>query len=99
MLCWQPPSQKSLEGSGFTAEDYAPEPAEVWPENTQAFLLFEKVSTQWRHDMNGPYALDHNVVLTHMARMRLDDDEHDELFDDIRVMELAGLAAMREHKD
>lgn len=49
--------------------------------------------------MGGPYALDHNVVLAHMARMRLEDAEHDALFDDIRVMEAAGLAAMREHKD
>lgn len=99
MLCWQPPSAKSLEGSGFSAEDYAPDPVDVWPENQQAFLLFEKVRNQWRCGMGGPYALDHNVVLLHMARMRLSDDEHDTLFDDLRVMEAAGLAAMNEHKD
>ena len=97
-LCWQPPSAKELEGSGFTAEDYEPEPVAVWPENAQAFRLFDRVRNQWRCDMGGPYALDHNVVLAHMARMSLSDEEHDVLFDDIRVMEAAGLAAMREHQ-
>lgn len=98
-LCWQPPSAKSLEGSGLTAEDYEPDPVEVWPENLQAFRLFDRVRGQWRSNMNGYYALDHNVVLAHMARMRLEDEEHDALFEDIRVMEAAGLAAMSEHKD
>lgn len=98
-LCWQPPSAKQLEASGFTAEDYAPDPVEVWPENLQAFRLFDRVRNQWRCDMGGPYALDHNVAFYHLGRMRLSDDEHDTLFDDLRVMEAAGLAAMREHKD
>jgi hypothetical protein len=99
VLCWQPPSAKSLEGSGLSAEDYEPEPVEVWPENLQAFRLFDLVRNQWRTSMGGHYALDHNVVLTHMARMRLTDEEFDVLFEDIRAMEAAGLAAMREHQD
>ena len=70
----------------------------MWPENAQAFRLFYRVRNQWRCDMGGPYALDHNVTLSLMARMGLSDEEHDWLFDDIRVMEAAGLAAIREHQ-
>lgn len=74
---------------------------DLWPECEPAFRLFDRVRNQWRTaGMAGiPVALDHNVVLTHMARMRLPDDEFDALFDDIRVMEAAGLEAMREHKE
>jgi hypothetical protein len=64
-----------------------------------AFRLFDLVRNQWRCDMGGPYALDHNVVFYHLGRMKLSDEEHDVLFDDLRVMEAAGLAAMRENKD
>jgi hypothetical protein len=49
--------------------------------------------------MGGPYALDHNVAFYHLGRMKLSDEEHDTLFDDLRNMEAAGLAAMRENKD
>lgn len=71
----------------------------MWPENLPAFRLFDKCRSQWRSNMNGHYALDHNVVLLHMSRMHLSDEEHDQLFEDIRAMEVAGLAAMYEHRD
>jgi hypothetical protein len=36
---------------------------------------------------SGPVGLDYNVLFTRMERMRLDDKEHERLFQDIRVIE------------
>lgn len=67
---------------------------EVWPDNWPAFVLFCDLQSQWRIGMGGPTGLDYNVLLTLLARMRLSDAEHDNLFDDVRVMERAALDAI-----
>ena len=90
---------KPLEiAEGFTAEDYETDDVEVWPENWPAFRLFCTVQTQWRHASGGTGAaatgLDYAALLAVMARMKLADEDHDALFDDVQVLERAALEAM-----
>ncbi len=41
--------------------------------------------------MSGPTGLDYNVLFTRMERMKLDDQRHERLFQDIRVIESEAL--------
>jgi hypothetical protein len=45
--------------------------------------------------MGGAYALDYSVLYARMDRLRLPDDEWQQLFDDIRVIEATALQQMR----
>lgn len=69
---------------------------EIWPENWQAFTLFCRLQTQWRVGMSGPSGLDYTTVLALMDRMKLSEEDHDELFSDIQTLERAALEAMSE---
>lgn len=67
---------------------------EVWPENMPAINLFNTLSTQWRTGMNGPTGLDYSVLFNRMERMKLSEQDHEWMFDDIRVIEAAALTAI-----
>jgi hypothetical protein len=67
---------------------------EVWPENWPAFHLFCTVQTQWRCGHAGPTGLDYTPLLALMDRMKLSDEDHDALFDDVQTLERAALDAM-----
>lgn len=57
------------------------------------------MSGQWRMaPMGGPIALDLTPVFMRMDRMRLPDDEWQELYDDLRVISDAALAQIRENQ-
>ena len=60
-----------------------------------AINLFSTISTQWRMGgMGGPTGLDYNVLFACMGRMKLDDQDYEWLFDDIRVIEAEALTAI-----
>lgn len=84
---------------GFKPHEVQRHFPEIWAENWPAVRLFMLVGSQWRAGMGGPYALDHNVVLLHMQRMSLTDDEHEALFDAITEMEHEALAVMSEQRE
>jgi hypothetical protein len=44
--------------------------------------------------MSGPTGLDYNVLFTRMERMKLDDQRHERLFQDIRVIEAEALTIL-----
>lgn len=79
---------------GFTREDYSEE-VEVLPENWAAFQLFRTMGGQWRVSFNGAYALDYTPLFMRMDRLGLSDEEWEQMFADIRVMESAALDEMR----
>ncbi len=84
-----------MEASGFTAEDYALDPVDVWPENWAAVSLFADLQTQWRAaGMGGFIGLDYNVLFRKLDRMALDNEQYNQLEDDIRVMEYEALSVM-----
>lgn len=72
---------------------------EIWPENEAAINLFSTISTQWRTGMSGATGLDYNVLFMRMDRMRLSDAQHQQLFDDIRVIESEALTIMNKKTD
>lgn len=79
------------------APEDVPEPdVEVWPCNWDAVMLFISVSTQWRRDSGRATGLDYNALFARMARMDLDNAAHEDLFQKVRVIEVAALEKMRE---
>ena len=80
-----------MDKSGFTAEDYASEPVDPWPENETAYALLKYMRTQWRMGPGGPAGLDYNVMHNKMTRMHLTSDEYDQLEADLQVMEMAAI--------
>lgn len=86
------PTEKELAGTGFTPADYETEDFELWPENMPAIRLFSSLQTQWRVSMNGPSGLDYNVLFTRLDRLKLSDQDHEWMFDDIRAIESEALA-------
>lgn len=81
--------------AGLTLEDIATS-IEVWPENVQAYNLFQGLGTQWRVGMGGPVGLDYYVAYHRMDRMGLSPTDYDQLDQDLQVMEAAALDVMRE---
>jgi hypothetical protein len=75
---------------GLTQEDVAVT-VEIWPENYQAFSVFNALSTQWRYSMSGVTGLDYNAIPTVLRMMKVARDEWQWLFEDIRFMESIAL--------
>lgn len=95
LFYWRPPTAKELEGTGLTIADYEPDPVEVWPENWQAWRLFTFMQTQWSvAGMGGHIGLKYEVLWKKMDRMKLSQDQYDDLESDIREMEFAALDEM-----
>jgi hypothetical protein len=92
------PSEHELEAAGLTLADFEGEAVEVWPENQRAYFLFLDLQTQWRVGMGGATGLDYLVLFAKLDRMKLTDEEADELEGDIRVMEHEALRAMSERE-
>lgn len=92
----RPPDAEALAALGLMPEDFADdETVEVWPDAWEAFLLFQRVATQWRAGAVGAIGLDYNVLFRLMDRQGLDGDDWDDMLDDIQTMEHAALVAMR----
>lgn len=70
----------------------------IWPDNWQAFEIFEAIRTQWRVGMNGPSGLDYNVIPQFLRLYQIPRADHRDLYDAIRVMEDAALLAIHEEK-
>lgn len=82
-----------MEAAGFTPEDYAGDAVEVWPENWQAYCIFSRLTTQWNEGVAGRTGLRYEAVYRLLDRAAVCTDDWDELFDDIRTMEIAVLTA------
>ncbi|MEP6587509.1 MAG: DUF1799 domain-containing protein [Polaromonas sp.] len=93
MYARQPTAEEIIK-SGWLPEDFETEPVEVFPENWQAFSLFCKLQSQWNVGMSGATGLQYLVLFALMDRLKLSDDDHDALFDDIQTLERAALEAM-----
>jgi hypothetical protein len=65
---------------------------EIWPENWPAWVLFNRMSTQWRVGMGGASGLDYNVLFRFLDRMRLSDSDYDQMLADISVLEDTALS-------
>lgn len=60
--------------------------------------MFNDLGRQWRVGSGGAYGLDFNVLYRKMDRMKLSDDEYDELEREVGVLEEAALQTMHKSK-
>lgn len=84
-----------MQSQGFTPEDFD-QTVEVWPENWSTWCLWTEIRGQWRVGMGGAYAIDYGPLFSRMERLRLADDDWHAVFEGIRVIEAAALAAMKD---
>ena len=69
----------------------------IYPDNAQIVDLFCRVMTQWLYYPNGkPSGLNYPSLELPMRIMRISQDDERDVFDGIRVMELAALKVIRE---
>ena len=72
---------------------------QVWPENWPAFLLFSRMQTQWAVGFGGRTGLRYEALYPLLDRMDLTQDEWEDLFDDVRTLEIAALTQMNEDSE
>lgn len=79
------------------AEQYADAyQADVWPENWQAWCLFQSIATQWRCGPSGVIGLDYGALDREMQLREIPESEHLQVRDDIRLLEAVALEAIYE---
>jgi hypothetical protein len=89
------PEPKGQPKNGFDIGGFlAEQKIEVFPENWQTVTIFVQVSTQWRLGMSGPVGLDYNVLFRIMDNLNMPQQEWQDMFEDIRVMESTALDTM-----
>ena len=90
------PSAEEAAAAGFFPEDYDIDDVEVWPENWSIWVIFQRLSTQWRFGMNGATGLDYAALYPLLDRLNPDAPaEWERTLDEIRLMESVALKAMR----
>lgn len=84
---------------GLTPEDFAVVPPfEVWPENETALRVFLAMDTQWQIGPGGPVGLIYSSLAEVWQRQRVPDEERDEVFEGLRVLEEETLLVVREQR-
>lgn len=95
------PSQEDLAMAavfGFTPEDFAQKPVDVWPDCLQAVQLFDAMATQWRMGFSGPVGLDYAAVPAVMRLTGVPAADRKDVFADLQIMEYAALQALSEQR-
>lgn len=67
----------------------------LWAENWPAMRFFLQIKTQWLHGFSGPTGLNYLVVFHELDRRNLTQDEYDDLFGSLRLIESTALEEMR----
>ena len=71
---------------------------EVWEENVPVFRMFCELQTQWNQVSGGTGSartgLNYLVVFALLDRMELSKEDYQNMFDDVRVLEVAALEEM-----
>ena len=88
-------SSEQLSLFGLTSTDYD-DTVEVWPDNWQAFRLFEALSTQWRTGACGATGLDYSAIYDTASLSGFTKKHTIKLFPDLRVLEAEAMLVMSE---
>lgn len=68
----------------------------VWPDNVEAVEIFTRTLTQWTYaGMGVPVGLRMEVIPVFLRARRVPADRWQDVMDDLQVMELAALSAMK----
>ena len=90
--------EKELAAWGFCEDDFPDEIVEVWPCMSKVVDVFQLVCDQWIMGAAGPVALNLQVPIAVMERMKLDDDEYFQMLTDIKLMAGVGLRVILESR-
>ena len=83
----------------MSAQDYDSKEIDVWPDNWSSVDFFLSVSTQWRTGMGGATGLDYSGVYAALKMQRIKKNRWQKLLDDLAVMEVEALKAMKAKDD
>jgi len=92
-------SAEQLAALGLTAADLDEEDVEVWPCNWPAFLLFNRMSTQWRAGTGGAIGLDYSSIRDVASFLGIKKKKLAEIFPDLQVLEGEALRVMAEERE
>jgi hypothetical protein len=90
------PTSEQLAPLGMTLDDLDDGEVEIWPENASAANVFIAMWTQWRTGFSGRTGLDYTSLPVVFRMTGLPRKEWSAVFEDVRVMEAAGLTVMQE---
>ena len=91
------PTQAELDTIGLLREDVEDRSVlEIWPENALPFEVFKAMRSQWNSGMSGPTSLIYSSMPLAFKRCKVSDDDFDEVFDAVQIME--GEALRQMHK-
>lgn len=93
------PSAEQLAILGLTAADMLDEDVEIWPCNWPVFLLFNRMSTQWRAGPGGAVGLDYNCIRDVAGFLGIKKKKLAEIFPDLQVLEGEALRVMAEERE
>ncbi|MGI4847556.1 MAG: DUF1799 domain-containing protein [Janthinobacterium lividum] len=79
----------------LTVEEANGPPVRVWPDNILAVEVFIEMATQWRTGFSGPVGLDYGVLSMVMDVAGVPKKKRNEVFRDLKAMEVAALGVMR----
>lgn len=82
----------------MTVEEASGPPVEIWPDNMNTVNVFTACATQWRVNIDGPFALDYGVLPSVLQMMAIPKKEWHNIFEGIRVMEDAALEQIRQKR-
>ena len=96
------PTQEELDLLGISMEDVEDTSStDIWPENVNAFLVFDAMRTQWRVGMAGATGLDYAALPATIDFLGIEFGEdltRKQLFSQVRVMEYAALSLMAQQR-
>jgi hypothetical protein len=69
---------------------------ELYPENAQAWEIFNTLNTQWRTSMAGATGLDYTALESTLRLQRIKPKHHPDIFWRVQHLERGALAAMSE---
>lgn len=70
----------------------------MWPENWPAFVLFNRLGTQWNVGFGGPVGLRYEALYPLLDRCTPGPDDWSDMFEDVRVLESAALGAINNNE-
>ncbi|WP_225784257.1 DUF1799 domain-containing protein [Xenophilus sp. Marseille-Q4582] len=91
--------EKKLNAFGLRIEDYGHETVDLWPENEQSLRVFDAMRTQWRMGFSGPTGFDYSALDEVWKRTKTPEEDRDEIFQDLQVMEAAALDEIHRKDD
>ncbi|WP_290128151.1 DUF1799 domain-containing protein [Pseudomonas simiae] len=93
-----PPDAEQIAAFGWDAEDMEEE-FEVWPCLWSAFVLFNRMSTQWRAGAGGAIGLDYSSIRDVAGFLGIKKKKLAEIFPDLQVLEGEALRVMAEERE